>query len=346
MKKICCLIACLIFGWGCKKDKPPARAQSGSISAARRLLICNEGNFGLGNATITVYDPATGGVVPDAYAPANGNQYIGDVLQSAGRFGARYYWLVNNSKKIVITDLMFAKESVISGFISPRYISFVSNNKAYVTNLQLGAQPNYVQVVDLNTNMISKSIRIDGWTEQMAQSYGQVFVCNQRRNYVYVIDATTDQLKDSIFVNASTACIVKDKNEKLWVTCNADAGANVPARLVRIDPVTRTVEADIALQTVQQSVSALAIDGGGDQLYFLLGDAYRMAVSASAPTLAVSQGSRVFYNLAVDPYDGNLYISDAIDYNQAGTMLRYDASFNLVHSFKTGTIPGFMAWDD
>lgn len=339
------LLAALVLG-GCKKDIPPTR-QAGSITSGKRLLICNEGNFGLGNATISVYDPLTGAVVPDAYAPANSNQYIGDVLQSVGKYGTKYYWVVNNSGKVVVTDKNFLKLATVTGFISPRYITFVSNNKAYVTNLQLNnALPNYVQVFDLNTHVISKSIRIDGWTEQMAQSYGEVFVCNQRKKYVYVIDAVTDQVSDSIFVNATSSCIVKDQNEKLWLSCNADAGNNLSARLLRIDPATRVIEADVSLQTTQASVSALAVNGAGDQLYFLLGDAYRMPIGSATPLLAVSQGSRVFYNLAVDPEDETLYIADAIDYNQAGTVLAYDAAFNLKATFKAGVIPGYMHFDD
>lgn len=331
----------------CRKDIPPVRPQAGSITSGKRLLICNEGNFGLGNATISVYDPLSGAVVPDAYAPANGNQYIGDVLQSVGKFGAKYYWVLNNSGKVVITDKNFVKQATVAGFVSPRYITFVSNNKAYVTNLQLNnSLPNYVQVVDLNTNVISKSIRIDGWTEQMVQSYGKVFVCNQRKNYVYVIDAITDLVTDSIFVKSTSACIVKDKDEKLWVSCNADAANNMPARLLRIDPATRAIETDISLQTAQSSVTALAVNGAGDQLYFLLGDVYRMQVNSATPLLAVSQGSRVFYNLAVDPEDETLYIADAIDYNQSGTVLVYDAALNLEASFKAGVIPAYMHLDN
>lgn len=335
--------ACLCLLAACKKDRPPVLPGAGNISSAKQLLICNEGNFGQGNATITVYDPVNGVVVPDVYAPANNNQYIGDVLQSVASFNSKYYWVVNNSKKIVVTGKDFVQVANIAGFISPRYIKFVSNNKAYVTNLQLNASAaNYLQVVDLNTNVITKSVRLDGWTEQMAQSYGEIFVCNQGRKYVYVIDAVSDQVSDSIFVNATTSCVVKDQNEKLWVSCNADAGNNVPARLVRIDPVTHLVEADISLQTSQRSISALAVNGNGSTLYYLMNDVYKMAITSTSPSPVILQGNRVFYNLLVDPEDESIYVSDAIDYNQAGTLLKYNTAGTQTASVKTGIIPGFM----
>jgi len=333
------------FLFSCKKDIPPQKPNAtGSINAVSRLLICNEGNFGMSNAGITVYDPVSGGLVPDAYSSANTGQYIGDVLQSGLRFNEKYYWLVNNSGKIVVTDKNFIKISTIAGLISPRFMEVVSNNKAYVTNLQLNNNlPNYIQVLDLNSNSISKTIRLDGWTEQMAQSYGKVFVCNQRKNYVYVINAATDLVSDSIFVNANSSFIVKDQNEKLWVSCNADAANSIPARLVKINPINNQIESDISLQTTQNSISRLSINSSGNTLYYLLNDLYKFSISATIPSAPhILQNTRVFYGLCLDPANEDIYISDAIDYNQNGSILRYTAGGSFVTTFKSGIIPGFM----
>jgi DNA-binding beta-propeller fold protein YncE len=286
-------------------------------------------------------------VVQDVYAPSNSNQHIGDVLQSGKKFGERYFWVANNSGKIIITDKNFVKIGSVSGLISPRYIEFVSNNKAYVTNLQLNnAQPNYIQVLDLNTYQVTKTIRLDGWTEEMVQSYGKVYVCNQKRKYVYVINASSDLIIDSIDVNASSANIVKDKNEKLWVSCNADAANNISARLVRIDPARDSVEAEISLNTTQNSVSRMVINGNGDGLYFLLGDLYTLSIGSNVPTSLVQQGARIFYGLCVDPDDETIYIGDAIDYNQDGNILVYKADGSYKNTFKAGIIPGYMWFDE
>jgi YVTN family beta-propeller protein len=339
------LLLFVAFLGSCKKDIPPQRpASTGNISASRRLVICNEGNFGAGNATITLYDPASSSVLQDAYGPANANQYVGDVAQSGVKFNEKYYWVVNNSSKVVVTDNSLAKLASVSGFISPRYIRFVSNNKAYVSNLQLNANlPNYVQILDAGSNTISGTIRIDGWTEEMEQSYGKVYVCNQRKKYVYVIDAATDKLSDSIYVNATNACIVKDKDEKLWISCNADASNNIPARLVKINPLTDSVEADISLQTTQTSVSRLSINGSGDALYYLMNDVYKISISSTAPQAAIIlQGTKAFYGLCVDPLDETIYISDAIDYNQDGSILRYRSDGAYQSTFKAGVSPGYM----
>lgn len=348
IRKYISIIILVALVTSCKKDVPPTKpTATGSISTSKRLIICNEGNFGQSNATITLFDPVNGSLVPDAYSPANSNQYIGDVVQSGVKFNGNYFWAVNHSGKIVVTDKNFIKLASIGGLISPRYIEFVSNNKAYITNLQLNNNvANYIQVLDVNTNSISKTIRLDGWTEQMAQSYGKVYVCNQRKKYVYVIDASTDLLSDSIFVNATNACIVKDQNEKLWVSCNADSVNNIQARLVKINPLNDSIESDISLQTTHNSISQLKINGSGSTLYYLLNDLFKISITSASPSAPfILQGTSVFYGLCIDTDDETIYIADAIDYNQNGNILRYKSDGTFVSTFKSGIIPGYM-WVD
>jgi hypothetical protein len=346
------LISIAVFS--CRKDTPPSLPQQqGSITTGKRLLICDEGGFRNNNASISIYDPSSNSTIINAYAASNSNQSLGDVLQSVTKFNDKYYLVVNNSGKIVVCDKNFVRLTTISGFISPRYMQVVSNNKAYVSNLILPAninpnQTNYIQVLDLATNRISKSIRVDGWTEEMVQSYGKVYITNQNKKYVYVIDALNDNL-DSIYVGATNACIVKDANEKLWVSCNADAASNLSAKLKRIDPVSNTVDTTIiSLQTTQNSISHLCINGDGTTLYYLMNDVYKMGINDTVcPTAGIiTQGTHTFYGLCIDPDDETIYISDALDYNSNGKLYRYQANAIFIGTYTMGIIPGFMFMDN
>jgi len=349
--KIYFLFALLILAVvSCRKDTPPVLPQQqGSITTGKRLLVCDEGGFGYNNAGVSIYDPSSNATIINAYAASNSNQNLGDVLQSVTKFNDKYYLVINNSGKVVVCDKNFVRLTTISGFISPRYMQVVSNNKAYVSNLKLPNntnQTNYIQVLDITINTISKSIRLDGWTEQMVQSYGKVYITNQNRKYVYVIDALNDNL-DSIYVGATNACIVKDGNEKLWVSCNADSANNISAKLIRIDPISNTIEATISLQTTQNSISRLCINGDGTTLYYLLNDVYKMDINATVcPTAGIiTQGTHTFYGLCIDPDDETIYVSDAVDYNSNGKLYRYQANANYIGTYTTGIIPSFMLMD-
>ncbi|MEO8761467.1 MAG: DUF5074 domain-containing protein [Bacteroidia bacterium] len=333
--------------FSCRKDAPPTLTKQGSISASKRLLICDEGAFGFNEADISIYDPETNATIIKAYASANSNQNLGDVLQSVTKYNDNYYLVVNNSGKVVVCDKNFKRLSTISGFISPRYMQVVSNNKAYVSNFVIPTQANqtnYIQVVDINANIISKSIRIYGWTEEMVQSYGKVYIANQYKNYVYVIDASNDKL-DSIFVGATSACIVKDENEKIWVSCNADAAHNINAKLVKINPLLDSVEATISLNTTQNSISHLCINGAGNTLYYLMNDVFKMDIGSTTGTNIIQQGTRSFYGLCIDPNDETIYVSDPGNFNANGKLYRYQNNYKLIGTYSVSIGPGTMLFD-
>jgi len=346
------LLLLLVCAVSCRKDTPPVLAQQGSVSLStgKHLLICDEGNFGQNNAAVSIYDPISNAVVVSAFAASNPTYTLGDVVQSISKIDGNYYLVVNDSKKIVVCNDNFVRITTISGFISPRYIQYVYNGKAYVSNLQLNSTtPNYIHVVDISSNTISKTIRLDGWTEGMQLANGNVYVCNQIKNYIYVINTQTDALTDSIYIGTTSAFMVKDENGKLWVSCNSDSTTNTSAKLVRINPANDSIEATVSLNTIDNAISRLCINGTGNTLYYLMNNVYKMPINATIcpATSIIQQGSHNFYGLCIDPDDETIYISDAVDYNSHGKLYRYQSSnFNLVGTYMVGVIPGYMVIDE
>jgi len=48
----------------------------------------------------------------------------------------------------------------------------------------------------------------------------------------------------------------------------------------------------------------------------------------------INGNGKLFYTLSVDASNGEIYVSDAIDYLQRGSIYRYSASGNLIDQFK------------
>ncbi len=333
------LFLSILLTVACRKDKPEDTIQPKvTVGNSAGVYITDEGNFQFGNSKVSYYDIANAIVAEDLFKPAN-NVSLGDVCQSMYLLTGKAYLVVNNSGKVVVVNpLNFITIATITGFTSPRYFLPVSNNKAYVTDLYSNA----ITIVNLSTNTISGNIPCTGWTEELTLVYGKAFITNIRRNKVYVVNTATDVIDDSIAVSYGTSSIKQDKNGKLWVLCSGDKATNKYPGLHRINPITNEVELSLPFLNAADSPSRLTINGNADVLYYLLSDGvHQLNITDIAlnPVALISKATRNFYGLGVDPKDGVIYVSDAIDYVQRGIIYRYQPNGTLINSFKAGITP-------
>ena len=344
-KALVYLLAGIFMLNSCKKDIPPVpTAQQLTSGGSGFVYILNEGNFMASNGSVTRLNLNDGMVFTDYYAAQNTNLTLGDVPQSMCEHNGKFYIVVNNSGKVVCVDkYSFQKQSQLSGFNSPRFFLPVSGNKAYVSDLYANA----ISVVDLSNFSIVNSIPLTGWSEEMIERYGKVFVTNKTSSFVYVLNTITDQLIDSIPTGYGPCSLCEDKNGKLWILCQGNSTQNLQASLLRINPITNTIDTSYDFTGSSHHPSCLRINGPGDVLYYLDSDGvYRMPINGGIPLNAhISQGNRNFYGLGIDPQNEMIYIADAIDFNQNGKIFRYNSSGSELDSFNSGIIPGFFYFD-
>jgi DNA-binding beta-propeller fold protein YncE len=328
---------CALLFVACDKT-PNGVSEEPSITdtTAQGIFICNEGNFQWGNASLSLYNSATGSVQEDVYKAANGKG-VGDVLQSMLVHQDLAYLLVNNSRKIEVIDAKTCKSLyTITGFNSPRYMLPVSSDKAYVSDLY----ENAVYILDLKSRQITGKIGCKSWTEQMVMLNKKVYVCGTTSKYVYVINTENDQLIDSIELGYGAQYIVKDNQEKMWVLTNGKSP---------IVPQLFCINAAGGIEKLYSFASTdlpsrLLISPSLNCLYWINKGIYRMDISATAlPTAPlVEAGVRNFYGLGYDPYNKQLLVSDAKDFVQKSEVYRFDTLGNLKGNFKTQINSGYF----
>lgn len=347
------LIILIIIIISCSKkddiDKPYP-VQSG-------VFILNEGNFTYGNATLSVYDPLAKSVQNQVYARTNNGVSIGDVLQSMKIIGGRAFMVVNNSNKVIVMDPnSYEHLGKITGLTSPRYIEVISDNKIYISDLYSRT----ISIADPNTLKVLGTINIGRGTEQMVTFEDHVFACSwSGNNKIYRINKRLDLLMDSLVVTKQPNSMVLDKNGKIWVL--SDGGyedipsGQVVATLTKIDAKTFTIEKTFEFSDIKYSPSRLSINGARDSIYYInggyksnttkatnLNGVYKMSVDSdqlpSEPL--IPEQNRLFYALGINPNNGEIYIGDAIDYQQRGYILRYSGDGRLMDMFKADIIPG------
>jgi hypothetical protein len=336
------LIPLLLFTISCKKDKPVDPNPSQEIQASNRtVLIINEGNYGWGNASISLYDPQSNTVTYDYFKKQNGNANLGDVCQSVTKYNGSYYLVLNNSNKIIVVNASdFAKKNTITEFNSPRNLLPVSANKAYVTDLYA----NSIQVVDLNLNIITGNIACMKGTEEMVCTNNKAFITNIHSNYCYVINTISNEMTDSILVGKGASSIVLDKYSKIWVLSKGSSAISQLGSLNCINPHTLVNEKKLTFKP-GENPWRLTINKTQDTLYYLNTGVYQLPINHTSLPLSplIVQGSKLFYGLGVNPDDHSIYVSDAIDYVQKSKVEIYSVNGAFIKSFNAGIISnGFV----
>lgn len=340
MKTITILILSLTLIASCKKNEEKPK---GTFLTGDGVFIINEGNFMGGNGSLSYYSYDSAKIYNDLFLDVNGRP-LGDVPNSIGIYGDKAYIVVNNSGKIeVIKKTTLESVKTIPGLISPRNIGFVSASKAYVTSMYSDS----LMVLNLNDNSISGYIDLRRSSESIVITGDKAYVANWVGGHeVMVINSATDEVADSIEVGIEPESMVIDKNNMVWVLCNGGWTRENFAELDGINTVSDQIEKHLVFSSKQESPSCLTIDGTGENVYYLEKGVRKMNTTASVlpSEPLIPESVHYFYKLGINPVNNDIFITDAVDYQQRGYLLYYNATGTLVSGQQADIIPGSMCF--
>ena len=326
----------ILFVFSCKSDdeqqEPVPLNQS-------MVLLLNEGNYNFGNASLSLYNEKDKTVNHKIFQSNNQGRPIGDVVQSALQIGNKLFVVVNNSSKIEVLDVSdLTSIAAIQQLNSPRYIAVANPNKAYVSDLY----EDKLYVINPTSHVVLKTIETKGWVEEMAIASGKLYMTHVDSNQVWILDIVTDSILQKISTHKQPQYIEIDKNKTAWVSCSGGLNGSKSA-LYQIETLTDSVLSIFEGVTSDFKIGELELNSTRDEIHFLGKDGlYSMNVSAGilADIPKIGQGNRLFYGFSIHPITNEIYISDAIDYQQRGVVYRFDYSGNQLDAFKVGIIPG------
>ena len=319
--------------------------------AGNTLFVANEGTWNNGNGTLSVYDTMTGTVENDVFFRANGFK-LGDTPQSMTLYDGTLWITVNSSNIIFAVDpVTFKEKGRITGTLSPRYIHFVSDDKAYVTQMSSGD----ILVVNPQTYSVTGKIETGAAsTEQMVQCGSDVMVnCWSSQKEILKIDTGRDEVTGRLEVGIQPAAIQLDKDGMLWVLNDGSnawpdnpAGSETPSLKV-VDPETFTVERSFLFDEGSSINGVMTMNAAKDSLFFLNDGVWAMSIydqALPAEPLFKVDGAMALYDMTVSPENSEIYVSDALDYQQNGIVCRYSMDGELRGTFTAGINPGSFCW--
>lgn len=348
MKNLIYILILFLFIVSCKKtetDTPPE-----IIIDNGGIFILNEGNYSAANSSLSYYDPSFNITQNQLFYRVN-KVPLGDVAQSL-RIHNNSLWIIINNSGIVyeIDSRTLEFQGKVNGLPSPREIIFISNTKAYISDLYSTA----VTIINPENHQVVGSVELGKTSDAMLQYEDKVLVANwssynqsKLNNTVMVINSELDVLTDSLIVGIEPNSMVLDKNEKLWVLCSGGYLNEEKPTLWQFDPNTLELVKKITFNNLTSNPEGLCINSSRDSLYFINKDIYGMSINDSEipQSPIISSQNNNFYSMAIDPSNNDIYVGDAMNYNQNGKVLQTSSVGIFKNEFEVGIIPGAMIFN-
>jgi hypothetical protein len=318
----------------CKKDMPlmPVPVISSRLPAV--AYLANEGNFGFGNADFSRLGIRSGTLVNGLFREKN-SASAGDVMQSVGIAGGRIFLLMNNSSCIHVLDTgTYKLLKTVRGLRSPRYFCKISDVYALISDMY--ARKLYL--FSLTNLSVTDSFPVSGWCEKMMLHKGKVYICNTDGGKLYEFDPVNLKLSDSITTYKGCSSLQVDATGDLWVLCSGSYLPGFPSRLFRLSVQPLKILTEKVLGSTYQAKD-LEISAGRDSLWWLYGGVYGMGIAQQQMYSFAAAGTVNAYGLTCSPVNGHLWISDAMNYQQAGRLREYAQSGAVLAEYVTGIIP-------
>jgi len=341
------IILVFSFYWliSCSKEDVPV-----TTDFSKGIFVVNEGPFNSGTGTITYRDAID--TIQDVFGRQNAGKSLGNIAQSMIKFDDKYYVSINNGAKIqVINSKDFKSVTEISGIDAPRFFA-TDNKKLYVS--AWGKDLNSGKVYEINTitQKLSAPIETGGAPEAMTIHNDKLYVTvstNDTQNIskkVIVIDIKNNSVIKSIETSDIPTAIVKDKNGDLWVLCSGFFDWTNPALNTNGGLHKITNDQLAASFSLSNGAKGLAIDNKGEKLFFLM-DSKVIVQDITDETFkneSVYDGN--FYSIGYHTGKGEIYLSDAGDFQSNGQVITIDPLTKKAGRFTAGIIPGFFYFVD
>ena len=332
------------------------------------MYLLNEGNMGSNKATIDYLDFCNGTYIRNIYGERNPRvvKELGDVGNDIQIYGKRLYAVINCSHKVEVMDARTCRRIGQVDIPNCRYINF-HNGKAYVSsyvgpvsidpNAQLGA----VYEIDTATLQITRKVTVGYQPEELIIHNEHIYVVNSGGYRAPDYDSTMSviSLKNFRQIKKIPVCINphrlrEDQYNQLWISSRGDY-KNVQPELTAFAP---TANSRLSIANAP-AISEMVIQGDSMYYYGTHWNDQTMAntitygifnvrtqslVSESFISDGTEKDIKIPYGIQVNPYNGDIYVTDAKNYVSSGQLHCYSRDGKRKWSVRTGDIPAHMCF--
>lgn len=303
----------------------------------------------MNNSTLSFFRFSDNTVVDDVFLKVNGRG-LGDTGNDLKTYGSKLWCVVNNSERVEIMSLKDARsiQAISLPGKQPRRIAFYEG-KAFVSCFD-----GDVVRVDTATLTVDGTVRCGYNPEGICVCNGKIYVANSGGlnypNYdhtVSVIDPVTFTVTNTIEV-AINPCIVLPYNNRYVFVLSRGNYQDIPYNLQKIDSQQDAVIKTYNIPTLgmaihQDKAYVYSYDYNSGESWIKVMDLLTDALSNS-PFITDGTTLHTPYSIQVNPYNGDVYISDAYNYTVNGDVYCFGQDGRKKLSFPVGLNPGAMVF--
>lgn len=336
------------------------------------MYVLNEGNMGSNKASIDYLDFVNGYYIRNIYAERNPNviKELGDVGNDIQIYGSKLYAVINCSHKVEVMDARTCHRIGQIDIPNCRFIRF-ARGKAYVSSyvgpvsIDPDAQLGAVFEVDTASLTVTRRVTVGYQPDELEVLGEYIYVANSGGyrvpnydNTVSVIERYGMKQVQKIPVGLNLHRLRADRYNRLWVTSRGNY-ENVPACIHVMERKSEFSKEMIVTDTLRYPCSEFTIVG--DSLYFysvlwnsqaeenhvgygIIDIRTKELVSSSFITDGTDTDIKIPYGIAVNPYSGDIFVTDAKNYVSSGVLHCYGRDGKKRWSVRTGDIPAHMVF--
>lgn len=332
------------------------------------FFLLNEGNMGSNKATLDHFDYRTGVYTKNIYAERNPGvvKELGDVGNDIEIYGDKLYAVINCSHFVEVMDVRTAKHVAQISIPNCRYIVF-KDQYAYVSSyagpvaIDPNARLGYVAKVDTTDFRVVATCTVGYQPEEMVVVGDKLYVANSGGyrvphydNTVSVIDLTTFTQIEKIEVAINLHRLQRDSRGNIYVSSRGDY-YGTPSKTFVIDSATHavsdflnplpnsnmTMDGDFlylystewSYQTNSNTISYAKVDTRNERV-----------VTPNFITDATRDEITTPYGIAINPENGEFFVTDAKNYVTPGMVYCFNAAGTLKWKVQTGDIPAHIVF--
>ncbi|MFB6097543.1 MAG: YncE family protein [Salinibacter sp.] len=323
------LLSCDLLG---SSEEPTTTLTTG-------VFVANQGQFGQGNGTVSVYAPASDSVAPSAI------DGLGTIIQSIALRNDRLYIAANTGARIDVFDAKaLTQQKQITGFSGPRYLAGTDDETAYVTD-QSFSGPSFVRVVDTDAGTITDSVEVPGSPEGITLTETHAYAALGAfgdTTLVAQIDRSSRTLT-TIDVGCRPRYAVADQEDEVFVLCGNTAEAVV------LDGGTGTEQSRLSLPDTAETafgIGQTASFSAGAQELYIATDTGILRVDTEQNALTTTLDVQNAGSIGAILYDATrqeLYVARIPSFTERGSVTIHDRDGTRTGSFQVGVAPVYLA---